>query len=149
MTARQYEKSIEIFGNILAKTPNFKPAHMVISLAYMFNKSYDLALQHADIRQPVTTQLFLKGRILAHQGEIGQLEKALKENLSLPDIYEYPGALAIIYADMGKLDEALKWYKKAIEKHSLFVLTRHEMSRCDALNNDPRVKAMLKDIGLE
>jgi tetratricopeptide (TPR) repeat protein len=146
---RNYYNSIEILNEILTKIPDFQPAHLVIAHAYLLSKSYDLALLHiAKFKNPLSVKYF-KCRILAKSGDINQAKKMLQDSLSIPDIYDWPGALAIIYGELGQIDEAVKWYKKAIEKHSQFVLFRHGFGRCDVLNNDPRVKEMLREAGLD
>ena len=86
---------------------------------------------------------YLKLRIFAYKGEIKKARKILKEMLGEPDMYELPGLLAVIYGHLGEMDEAIKWYKKAIENHSPFVLIRLDWARCDNLTNDPRVQKML------
>jgi tetratricopeptide (TPR) repeat protein len=149
MTAGQYEKSIEILKNVLAQEPNFEPAHVMISISYMFNKSYDLALHHAKKISTKINRYFQYFRIYANQGDLTRAEAILDEYLSHPKVNDFPGALAILYGDLSRMDEAVKWFKKGIEIRSPFVLIHNDWARCDNLLNDTRVKKILRDAGLK
>jgi serine/threonine protein kinase len=146
---RNYDKSIEIINEILSKNPNFHPAHLIIAHAYLFSNSYNLAFQHVEKFRNSLHIMYLKIRLLARQGKIDEAKKLWRESVNLPGIDEWPGAQAIILADLGRIDEAIKYYKKAIQKRSNVVLFRHGFGRCDALTNDPRVKQMLREAGFD
>ena len=147
---KKYDKAIEIFEKILEKNPDFQIAHFTLSATHLTKKSYEKALYHAEQCKSPLNRAYLKFRILASRGEVKEARKILNKLLDDPYMQKSSGLFAIMYADLGEMEEALKWYKMGIEKHSPFLLHRHSIgAKCEVLNSDPSVKEILKKHGLE
>ena len=119
--------------------------------AYMGIKSYDKVLELASQLEIPQLSEFINFRILISRGDLSEARKIFQglniESLEVASIY--PSVIAIIYADLGNMDKAVKWYERAIEKKDRIVLLRYGISRSDPLLNDPRIQEMLREAGLE
>jgi len=140
-----------LVNRVLLTNPKIELANLILIHAYLGEKSYDKVLELASQSKIPQLSEFMKFRILISQGKINQARTFFQESQAtlLEVASNFPGALAIIYAELGDMDDAIKWYSKAIEQHDVNVLLRYGIGRCDRLLNDPRVQEMLREVGLE
>jgi serine/threonine-protein kinase len=68
------------------------------------------------------------------------LQQSLRAYVSAYDI-------AIVYAGLGKSDDAIIWLRKAISERSMFVVHMKWDSRLDGLRNDPRFADLANQLG--
>ncbi|MCK4943619.1 MAG: hypothetical protein KAS65_08575, partial [Candidatus Aminicenantes bacterium] len=151
LSEKKYPESIKLVNRVLLINPNMELANFILINAYLGEKSYDKVLELASHLNIYQLSEFMKFRILISQGKINQARKFFQElQTTLLEVAStFPGALAIFYAELGDMDEAIKWYQKAIEHRDIVILSRYGLSRCDRLLNDPRVQEMLREVGLE
>ncbi|MCK5221593.1 MAG: tetratricopeptide repeat protein, partial [Candidatus Aminicenantes bacterium] len=151
LAEQKYSEALKLANNVFLINPKIELNNIILINAYMGIKSYDKVLELASQLEIPQLPEFIKFRILISRGNLSEARKIFQglniESLEVASIY--PSVIATIYADLGNMDEAVKWYKRAIEKKDRIVLLRYGISRSDVLLNDPRVKTMLKKVGLE
>ena len=85
----------------------------------------------------------------------GNKDKALRVLDELKELskrrYVSPYTIATIYVGLGEKGQALEWLQKAYEDRSVWLIHLHLKvdPRLDSLRPDPRLKALLKKMGLE
>ena len=60
-----------------------------------------------------------------------------------------PVAFAIVYAGLGKLDDAFHWLEKAVDERDGLLIYLKVGSAFDNLRSDPRFPAFLARVGLQ
>jgi len=146
----EYDKAIDILLKTIDEHPDFTLAVERLIDTYMVIKDYEQASRYArqiNDENQITVIQFL---IYISRNEKEQARRLFQEFIqTAPPAYSSPGMWAIAYTDLGEMNLAVKWFKKAIEEKDRMVLWRYTISRREALINDPRVKKMLKEIGLK
>ncbi|MCK5005261.1 MAG: protein kinase, partial [Candidatus Aminicenantes bacterium] len=151
LAEQKYSEAIKLANNVFLINPKIELNNIILINAYMGIKSYDKVLELASQLEIPQLSEFIKFRILISRGHLSEARKIFQglniESLEVASIY--PSVIAIIYADLGNMDKAVKWYERAIEKKDRIVLLRYGISRSDPLLNDPRIQEMLREAGLE
>ncbi|MEN8152868.1 MAG: protein kinase [Acidobacteriota bacterium] len=151
LSEKKYEESVKLATILLSKNPELNINHLILTYAYLGLKSYNKALEIASKSKIPALLEFIKFRVLISRGKIkeaGKLFREFKPVLKKIEI-TYPGAISIIYAELGNMDEAIKWFGKGVEQRDPHILFRHGIGYCEPLLNDPRIKEMLRKLGLE
>lgn len=60
-----------------------------------------------------------------------------------------PYLIAIIYLKLGQIDQAFEWLEKAYEVRNDQIIHLKSDPAFDIISSDPRLKALLKKVGLE
>jgi tetratricopeptide (TPR) repeat protein len=63
--------------------------------------------------------------------------------------YVPPVAFAVVYAGLGKTDEAFHWLRKAVDERDGLLIYLRVGSVFDSLRSDPRFSAILTQVGLQ
>ncbi|MEN8221825.1 MAG: protein kinase [Acidobacteriota bacterium] len=151
LAEKKYTEAMELANKVFLINPKIELNNIILINAYLGMKFYDKVLELASQSEIPELSEYMKFRILISRGDISGAGKIFQdpniESLEVASIY--PTVIAIIYAELGNMDKAVKWYKRAIEQRDRIVLLRYSVGRCDPLLNDPRVQKMLRKIGLE
>jgi tetratricopeptide (TPR) repeat protein len=85
---------------------------------------------------------------LARAGKKPEAQKML-DTLLQQSLRGYVSAydIAIVYAGLGKNDDAITWLTKAVGERSMFVVHMRWDARLDGLKDDPRFEALAKQLG--
>jgi serine/threonine protein kinase len=154
--ARQYDRAIEQSRNVIDMDPNFGVAHFVLGLALEQKKSYKGAI--AELQKGISASggITVMTGALGHAYAVsGNRDKALRVLDELKELsrrrYVSPYTIASIYVGLGEKGQALEWLQKAYEDRSVWLIHLHLKvdPRLDSLRPDPRLKALLKKMGLE
>ena len=94
--------------------------------------------------------LGILGHCYAVAGNKAEAEKILSGLItkSSDDFFWANYSIAVIYAGLGKNDDALDYLEKAYREHSLGPAFLRFDPRLDSLRQDPRFQALSKKIGL-
>jgi tetratricopeptide (TPR) repeat protein len=89
---------------------------------------------------------------LAHAlAKAGKTKEAnqLLDSLLRQSLHGYVSAydIAIVYAGLGKNDDAITWLRKAVGERSMFVVHMTWDARLDGLRADPRFAELVKQLG--
>ncbi len=143
---KQLQKTIEM-------DQNFGLAYGHIGLCYAHKKKYEEAIRATQkAGELMGKSPFFLGYLASIYAKAGKKEKAgeiLQELEGISKkIYVQPTLIANSHAELGELDEAFEWTKKAYEEHDVFMVMIKTRREFEKLRSDPRVMALLKKIGL-
>ncbi len=153
--ARQYEPAIEQLGRTLEMDPNLGVAHMMLGGSYLEMKMYKQAIaeaQKARLLDDSPTMLAVLGIFYAVSGNKGEAEKVLEQLKELKQLSKrrfVPSAeTAIIYAALGKKDQAFEWLDRAYEDRSERLSWLKVDPELDSLRSDPRFAELMRRMRL-
>ncbi len=151
--ARQYDRAIEEYQNLLQLDPEFPIARNFLGLAYAGKGMYDAAL--AELEKGIELSggqdpLYIGtlGLIYAMMGKRDEAEEVLAHLLEFSrNRYVAPVNLAMIHGALGQKDEAFEWIEKAYEVRDDFMMVLKVSPRLDSLRSDPRFQTWLHRMG--
>jgi len=150
--ARQNDRAIEQFRNVLDIEPGFRRAHMII-YAYVQTGRYAEALadianwrRAEDAPETWAAEAFVYGRWGRHAEARRNLTKF--QQLALRKGLDPTPWLILAYAGMGRNDDALSLLEKTHAEHSNLLTILKVEPAFDPLRDDPRFQSLLKSIGL-
>ena len=150
----QNEEAIEHFRNTAAMDARFPLTHFVLGLTYKRKGRFDEAI--AEFKQALTiggpTPLWsgCLGQMYALTGNTESATKILRElRAESKHSYVPPAAFAIVYAGLGKIDDAFHWLKNAVDQRDGFLIHLNIASVFDSLRSDSRYSDILKQVGLQ
>jgi serine/threonine protein kinase len=145
----RYDESIRIFESQLEENPELDISREILVQACIGKKAYDEALKHAeDMRDPVERDL-LKAHVLAVRGETDEARALLKSNSKIyQEIYIDPGLLALVYGELGEVDEAVRLLQEAFEQRTPFILLFKFFLPSEKLTQDSRYQEIMKKVGV-
>ena len=135
MQARQYPESLAQFQKVLARDPNFNPAHYKLSMLYATQGHYAdavIELRHI-IPKPTAVSSDAKGFV--------ELAKQM-------DDYDRSAAVAVAAALAGDRNQAFEYLEKAYadgDSELLFVIRYPAL---DSLRSDSRFKDLMRRLNL-
>ena len=145
--ARQYDQSIELFHKSIEMDQNFYLAH-VIGLPYEQKKMYREAIGEFEKAlqcfEGNTQVLACLGHAYAVCGREVEAQKVLNDlNTLSHQTYVGPYDIAVIYAGLGKVDQAFEWLEKAYLTRDTMMIVISVDPRLDLLRSDPRFESLL------
>ena len=151
--AREYDAAIIQCSETLELDPEFYPAHMFISRAYLRIGMCELALQTINDAVRLSGNEPAMMPTLAYTLAVcGQRERALELMARLQqneDSSFYSSLnLALIHTGLGNVDDAITWFKKAVDERYPWVVQIRVDPTWDPLREDPRFHELEKSIGL-
>jgi len=152
--ARKYDLAIGQYRKTLEMEPDFGVARLRLGRAYLqkgmfeeaiaeFKKAVTLSDESTDMLAALAHGYAVSGR----KDDAMKLLDKLKEQSK--DKYVPSYELAVIYLALEDKDRALKWLEKAYEERSSYLAYIKIDPRIDNLRSDPRLKELLKRMGLE
>jgi len=73
--------------------------------------------------------------------------KTFEQTIESSDTYQVAGILALVYAELGRRDEAMRWLTEALANYDSMVIYLFEES-FDSLRGDPRFATLIRELGL-
>ena len=142
MWAGQYDRAIEQSRKALDLEPDFVPAHWCIGYCYVQKGMYDEALREfQQENDPVDL-----GSAYAAAGRTKDVAKMLARAIT-------PVKKAMIYAQLGRVDESLEWLQKTCDDRSFAPFSllefRWRVRLYPGLARDSRYAAILRSLKLE
>jgi TolB-like protein/DNA-binding winged helix-turn-helix (wHTH) protein/Tfp pilus assembly protein PilF len=150
--ARQNDRAIEQFRNVLDIEPGFTRAHVII-YAYVQAGRYAEALADIanwrrveDAPETWAAEAFVYGR----WGRPADARRSLAkfQQLAQQKAFDPTPWLVLAYAGMGQSDDALSLLEKARAEHSNLLTSLKVEPAYDPLRTDPRFQALLASAGL-
>jgi serine/threonine protein kinase/tetratricopeptide (TPR) repeat protein len=135
MEARRYPESLAQFQKVVARDPNFPPAHYKLSHLYATTGRFPEAV--SELRKS-----------LPNSSPVSEdAQGFLKLMLTMPDADRSAGA-AVAAALAGDRDQAFKYLEKAFSDGDSELLIVIRYPALDSLRSDPRYKDLLRRLGL-
>jgi tetratricopeptide (TPR) repeat protein len=75
------------------------------------------------------------------------LVESFEQSLEPGDTYLIAGILALVYAELGRPDEAMRWLTEAVANYDSIVIYLFEES-FDSLRGEPRFATLIRELGL-
>ena len=156
--ARQYDNSIQMAGNLLARVPDDTWEMAILGWDYeqkgMHEKAvaeFKKAVELTDKNSPLLSPFYLAGlaHAYAQAGRRSDAEQVLQGLLERGrQSYVSPFDIALIYTALGEKDTAFGWMTKAVAERSTWLVYSKWEPRLDPLRSDPRFQDLLRRIGL-
>ena len=150
----QHEQAIEHLNETAAMDAKFPLSHLVLGLTFArkgrFEESiaeFKQALKIAGVRHLWSSYL---GQVYALAGKTEDAVEILHE-LRTASMHSYvpPVAFAIVYAGLGKIDDAFHWMEEAADQRDGLLIYLKVGSAFDNLRSDPRFSGILTRVGLQ
>ena len=150
---RDYEAALEQCDHTIELNPHFSPAYWVLGVIQEQRQELDeavAAFQRAIDLSPQSPRMHAAlGRTLALSGKRSLAVRALQKLEAMAkQRYLSPFEFAVVRFALGQTDLGFRWLKKACEHRAFDVLALKVDPRFDALKDDARFAAVLRDIGL-
>jgi TolB-like protein/Flp pilus assembly protein TadD len=150
----QQEEAISHLNETAAMDAKFPLSHLVLGLTFArrgrFEESiaeFKVALKIAGVRHLWSSYL---GQAYALDGQTEEALKVLQElRIASTHTYVPPVAFAILYAGLGKIDDAFHWLEKAADQRDGLLIYLKVGSSFDNLRSDPRFSEILTRVGLQ
>jgi DNA-binding winged helix-turn-helix (wHTH) protein/TolB-like protein len=149
---KQYDRAVDVINRKLEANPNFAPFHEWLGLMYEQQGRTTEAIEEfqkaINLSQGIDGTGAL-GHIYAASGKVRDAENTLR---MLDDLtkksYVSPYQKALIYAGLGKEDEAFKLLENAYRERSLLALSVKFDPRLNKLREDPRFQDFMRRTGI-
>jgi tetratricopeptide (TPR) repeat protein len=149
VSARQYDRAIEEGRKAVERNPNFPGAHRILADAYAAKKMTREAIAEYQAMAGLAgrTPWGLVGltRAQALEGRRSEALRTIEEMKTLATSrYVSPAFIAMGFQILGDKDQALNWWAKACEDHSVDVRYLKVDPMNDNLRDDPRFADLLR-----
>jgi eukaryotic-like serine/threonine-protein kinase len=150
----QHEQAIKHLNETAAMDAKFPLSHLVLGLAFgrkgRFEESvaeFKQALRIAGTRHLWSSYL---GQVYALAGKTQEAVEILHElHTASKHGYVPPVAFAIVYAGLGKIDDAFHWLDRSVGERDGLLIYLKVGSAFDNLRADPRFAGILTRVGLQ
>ena len=155
--ARQYDKAIDLFKELIADNPNFGRAHSELAYTYWGAHKYPEAIQERKTGSQFEGDKkyieYANAMELAFRsgGWAGAERKGIEVSLAQrkePGSYVSPYQIAEEYADLGDKDHAFQWLNTAYQEHDIDIIGIRADFAMDSLRSDPRYIELVRNVGL-
>jgi len=132
--------------------PNFFPAHLFASIAYLEKEMYREAIVEAtrarDLSGGHAEAIATIGYILAISGKRDEARAVLDElKKRSTERYVPPYNFALVYNGLGERDETFAWLERGVEQRDPKMLFLKVGPQWNNLRDDPRFQELLRRVG--
>jgi DNA-binding winged helix-turn-helix (wHTH) protein/TolB-like protein/Flp pilus assembly protein TadD len=148
----QYDGAIDLFTKKLEMNPSHPVSHESLGLVYEQQRRIPEAIQ--EFQKAIELSggvdgVGALGHVYAISGKLRDAEQTLRKLDDLArQIYVSPYQKAVVFAGLGKKDEALKLIEKAYAERSLSATSLRFDPRLNELRGDPRFQDFLRRTGM-
>jgi len=130
----------------------FHQAHYDLGIAYLAKGRFDEAERSMRTAVRLSNRtpraLALLGYALAASGQVNEAESLIVELEGLArERYVAPYDLAMVYAGLGRKDEAFEWLEKVYEDRSIWLIFLNVMPMFCVLRSDARFASLVRRLG--
>jgi tetratricopeptide (TPR) repeat protein len=155
LLARRYDEAIAECQSAIDMDPNFPMAYMWRGVSLEQQGHYDEAIAALEQAVAYTRGASIAVAALAHACAVaGRIDQARQHLSGLldpePGRYVQHYGVALVFAGLGELDEAMRWLEHAYRDHSFWLAQWAKVDpRLDVLRHDPRFQTLLRRLGLD
>jgi serine/threonine-protein kinase len=148
----RYDDAIKQLQKVLEANPNFNAAHFFLGQAYSQKGRFQEAIAEIEAIERTSGRTALYSSALAsvyaQAGQRVNAESKLQELASASRPYVSPYRRAIVYANLGDKQAALKWLEQARDEHDNLLVYINVEPPFESLRGEPRFQELLKRVGL-
>jgi len=147
LMADHYESAIEYFKQTLVLDSNYSEGYRWLGKTYRLMERYEESLtafgKSLEMTQGKGPAYFETIITLAHAGYTEEANLMVDSNFiqNTP-----PGAIASVYANMGRLDEAFELLEQCLIERSMTLISIRALSDFDIIRDDPRYEKLIEQI---
>jgi TolB-like protein len=146
----EFEQAIEAGSESVGENPEDLRPHFWICFSHLMLGRIDEGMESCQAAQNFENDAAVMAVVHAHRGE---REAALQELDRVVGIHGGSGSItwdgASVYANLGDLDEAFRWLRRAIDEDRPEAYLVPGDPRWGPLRADPRFKEILREMGVE
>jgi tetratricopeptide (TPR) repeat protein len=155
LTARDFDRAIEIYKKVAADNPEFSRAHFFMGLAYWGKRMYPQVIEEFKIADQLSgdkkdaefTAALEQG--FKESGWKGALRKAVAvSEAQRKSSYSSPYRIGVLYAQLGDKDRAFEWLNIAYQEHDGLLIGLKTDYQLDSIHLDPRFAEFVRKLGL-
>jgi tetratricopeptide (TPR) repeat protein len=146
--ARQYDRAIEQFRNVLELDTSFVPAHFDLGASYEQKAMLQEALKEFETCVRLSGgRLIYKAAVAEVYGRLGRRAEALKilNDLQAASDKQYlsPNDRALVYAALGEWDQSFAWLEEAYKQPDASLVWLKVAPESDSLRSSERFEELL------
>jgi TolB-like protein/Flp pilus assembly protein TadD len=146
--ARQFDRAIEQFHNVLELDSNFIPAHFDLGASYEQKAMLQEALEEFETCVRLSGgRLIYRAAVAEAYSRLGRRAEALKilDDLQEASEKQYlsPSDRALVYAALGEWDQSFAWLEQAYEQRDASLVWYKVAPESDKLRTDSRFQQLL------
>lgn len=146
--ARQYDRAIEQFRNVLELDTSFVPAHFDLGASYEQKAMLQEALKEFESCVHLSGgRLIYRAAVAEVYGRLGRRVEALQilDDLQEASEKQYlsPNDRALVYAALGEWDQSFAWLEQAYEQRDASLVWLKVAPESDLLHSDCRFQQFL------
>ena len=146
--ARQYNRAIEQFRNVLELDLNFIPAHFDLGASYEQKAMLQEALKEFETCVRLSGgRLIYRAAVAEVYGRLGRRAEALQVLDDLQEAsekqYLSPNDRALVYAALGEWDQSIAWLEQAYEQRDASLVWLKVAPESDSLRSNERFQELL------
>ena len=149
---RRLDEAWTTLEKIATLDPSYSWYHSTLSDYYSarseFEKSQQELLRTEELEPAARWKPIYHAWYLVRSQRPDDARQILRREESLPEFGQIPTSVAMIYAELGDLDECFRWLDKAFVAHDLPVMYLRLDPRYENIRRDPRYQLLLKKMNL-
>ncbi len=149
--SRRYDQAIAQFRKALELDPNYFLAHYILGFSLQGKGDLRAAIAEFEIAAKAENKSWIVVGLAQAYAGAGRHAEARKLIAQLTDRskteYVPPYWVAVIYANLGEMDQAFSWMEIAFADHSGWLVWLNTEPALDPMRKDPRFDALLKRVG--
>jgi TolB-like protein/DNA-binding winged helix-turn-helix (wHTH) protein/Flp pilus assembly protein TadD len=150
---RDYDRAVQELRATVSTNPRFPLSHLWLGRAYQQKHMYpeaiaEFAQTEAALPEWVVT-IAGSGNAYGEWGKIAEAEQVLKQlNTMSQQKYVTPYGVALVYAGLGRREDAFAWLNQAVAGRSHWLVWLNLDPRWNRLRSDPRFAELVRQVGL-
>jgi serine/threonine-protein kinase len=150
---RRYDDAIRLYQNLLEMDPSFYKAYTSMGRAYLqkgfCGKAIEMLTKGRALAGDMPSILGALGQAHGLAGNVSEAREILLKLDNLASVRPVPASsFALVHLGLGEKDAALMWLERGVNRHQATVIGLKVHPAYDALREEPRFHAMLRQMGL-
>ncbi len=151
--AKRYDEALRRMRTALEQEPSFAPAYRQLGGIYEQMGKHREAIEAFEKMRELTDGATFSLTALAHVWALsGRRDDAVRMLKELEEVakrkYVSPYSVAAVHVALGEVDRAFELLDRAVKSHDRALIWLNVSPRWDRVRSDPRLRAILKTVGV-